>query len=628
MVNLELPDGLRYMGSLVKITGGLSEGQVLQRRGTRGADVVISGESKLDGAVTATISQTGKPLKGWKDREVGASAKGHFKITLKDIPTGGLYSLKLSAGAKSATIRSFYVGDVWLLAGQSNMQGVGDMNGAAKPDKLIRVFTMGRVWQLAEDPLHVLGESPDIVHNDGLQFSAKRAAEYRANNPKGVGPGMFFAREMLARTGVPQGLIATAHGGTSMAQWNPDLRVEGGRSLYYSMLESAKATGQPVAGVLWYQGESDAMPEPAPKYTAAMKKLVATTRRDLRAPTLPWVTVQIGRYIFDGIGKWWNVIREEQRKLPAVIRHLETVPTIDLPLDDGIHIGSDGYVELGKRMASAAARLVLGQKELRPPQLRKIHSPIRSRYGWYQDVEFESVQGALTAGSEPRGFAYVDAEHKVSPRIHRISLRGKVARLHIGGDALDGIKLGYGLGFDPACNITDSRGISLPAFGPLTFNRARAMLPFVMTWRKTELLPVQQPLDRLPCVVVKGVVKTYEGGFVNENAEWRGKAGQVYFSSVLKLPEAMKLRFFMGYDGPFRMWVDGKSFFTDMNGINPCIADESSKLTTLSRGQHVVTVAMDTNEGCAWGFFLRFERMEVSAKDRRDGTFSRPEYLV
>lgn len=567
-------------------------------------------------------------MPGWNAKPVGTSAKGRFKIKLWGIPVGGPYKLSISGGTQTTSIKSLFVGDVWLMAGQSNMQGVGNMDGAARPDKLIRVFTMGRSWRLAEDPLHVLGESPDKVHNDGLQYSAKRAADYRKNNPKGVGPGMFFAKEMLARTGVPQGLIATAHGGTSMEQWNPTHRTKGGDSLYYSMLESARATGQPVAGVLWYQGESDAGPDAAPKYTAAMKKLVATTRRDLRLPALPWVTVQIGRFVSEGIGNWWNVVRDEQRRLPAVIKHLETVPTIDLPLDDGIHIGSDGYVELGRRMASAAARLVLGQREMRPPQLRKIHSPVRSPYGWYQDVEFDSVKGALTAGAEPRGFAYLDAEHKASPRIHRISLRGKVVRLHLGGDSLNGMKLGYGTGFDPVCNIVDGRGVSLPAFGPLAFNKSRAMLPFVETWRKSEMLPVKQPLDKLPCVPVRGTVKTYAGGFVNENTEWRGKAGQVYFSAVLKLKEATKLRFFMGYDGPFRAWVDGQPFFTDMLGTNPCVADESNKVAALDRGRHVVTVAMDTNDGCAWGFFLRFERMGVSAEDRRDGTFERPEYLV
>ena len=56
------------------------------------------------------------------------------------------------------------MGDVWVLAGQSNMQGCGEMSGAAKPHPLVRAFSMARVWRLATDPLHILPESPDSCH--------------------------------------------------------------------------------------------------------------------------------------------------------------------------------------------------------------------------------------------------------------------------------------------------------------------------------------------------------------------------------------------------------------------------------------------------------------------------------
>ena len=144
------------------------------------------------------------------------------------------------------------------MAGQSNMQGIGNMSGKAKPHPLIRAFSMRREWRAAEDPLHLLEESPDICHTE-KQCSAKAGEELRRNAIKGVGVGVFFAREMFERSGgVPQGLICVAHGGTSMQQWSPERKKLGGGSLYASMLTSVKATGQPVAGLLWYQGESDA----------------------------------------------------------------------------------------------------------------------------------------------------------------------------------------------------------------------------------------------------------------------------------------------------------------------------------------------------------------------------------
>ena len=44
-----------------------------------------------------------------------------------------------------------------------------------------------------------------------------------------------------------------------MEQWNPAKKEQGGNSLYGSMLRQVKLAGGKVRGVLWYQGESDAM---------------------------------------------------------------------------------------------------------------------------------------------------------------------------------------------------------------------------------------------------------------------------------------------------------------------------------------------------------------------------------
>jgi len=60
------------------------------------------------------------------------------------------------------------------------------------------------------------------------------------------------------------------HGGTSMAQWSPPLRNKGGASLYGAMMRRYEKLGQPIAGLLWYQGESDANREAASVYTQKM----------------------------------------------------------------------------------------------------------------------------------------------------------------------------------------------------------------------------------------------------------------------------------------------------------------------------------------------------------------------
>ena len=135
----------------MNILSGLSNGQVLQRLGSRGATVLLHGISTEHGPVRATLFKANAALKGWNKRAVGKIVRGKFSVKLSSIPVGGPYRLRLEAGGQRADIASFFVGDVWILAGQSNMEGLGDMTGPAKPHPLIRAFSMRHEWRLAGD---------------------------------------------------------------------------------------------------------------------------------------------------------------------------------------------------------------------------------------------------------------------------------------------------------------------------------------------------------------------------------------------------------------------------------------------------------------------------------------------
>ena len=275
------------------VSHGLMTGQVLQRLKS-GAKATVTGSCSGSGDVLATIVSGKKKLKGWMDKKVGRASGGAFTAKLDGVPVGGPYTVTLACGAENVAIKDVSVGDVWLLAGQSNMQGCGNMADAPAPHNKVHAFYMDRRWGVAQEPIHFLEESPDPVHcatpltPDAIK-KAKKAAL------KGVGPAIYFGKEMVKRSGgVPQGFICTAHGGTSMQQWSPDKSSEGGKSLYGSMKLSIDACGQPVAGVLWYQGESDANQNDAQVYTQRMKDLItairlhaAGWRSQAREP--PWV---------------------------------------------------------------------------------------------------------------------------------------------------------------------------------------------------------------------------------------------------------------------------------------------------------------------------------------------------
>ena len=193
-------------------------------------------------------------------------------------------------------IHDVLVGDLWVLAGQSNMEGVGDLVDVETPLPFVHSYQSRERWAVAEEPLHWLGESPQLVHHKlgGREQVPDEPDPRDIGRIKGAGLGLTFAKTRYAQTGIPVGLIPSAHGGTSMQQWDPARKGEGGGSLYGATLSRFQSTGGKVAGILWYQGESDANPNDLPLYKDRMTKLVQSFRADFGQPNLPFYIVQIG----------------------------------------------------------------------------------------------------------------------------------------------------------------------------------------------------------------------------------------------------------------------------------------------------------------------------------------------
>ena len=384
---------------------------------------------------------------------------GKARVTLDsgetlELPVGGFYQV---AGAKKVL-----VGDLWVLAGQSNMEGVGDLSEVETSHPLVHSFQSRESWAPAEEPLHWLGESPRPVHH--VLWGQPVPTEVPLRDParaKGAGLGLSFAKARVEQRGVPVGLVPAAHGGTSMQQWDPASKGQGGHSLYGATLERVKAVGGKVAGILWYQGESDANPTDAALYESRMTTLVQSFRADLGQPDLPFYYVQLGGFVTDpdpGLVSGWNSVRESQRTWQSSLSNVGMVSAIDCGLDDGIHIDTAGLKTLGKRLAAVAS----GQPA---PALKSVaFEPDR---GWLR-VSFDHVQGTLQAHGRPAGFTLRDAGGRELPLIYKITLDGPDALLKITDPAgLPGASLWYGWGLAPYCNVTDATGAAVPALGPV-----------------------------------------------------------------------------------------------------------------------------------------------------------------
>jgi sialate O-acetylesterase len=603
----------------MKITVGLFDNMVLQRGKDGRCNQRVEGECAGNVAGPVTMAVSGLPA-----RKVGSARGCRFMAAIKGLPVGGPYTIKLSVGQDSIVVRNVLVGDVWILAGQSNMQGIGYRKDRLKPNPLVRAFYMDDHWDVAQDPLHDLGIAVDRVHDKAA--IAKHI---------GTGPGVAFGQTLHKLTGVPQGLIACAHGGTSMAQWSPSLKDRGGESLYGALHRRFIKNGARVAGVFWYQGCSDTDSPAAEQYTENMRGFIRSLRRDFKNPSLPVVIVQIARLCRANVNvAGWNSIRDQQRLLPTRIKNVLTVPTIDLSLDDAIHISGRDVHRVGRRGAEAMAVLKFRSQKLLPPiQLKRVVVQ-RDRVAGAMNVlvSFRNVSGSLKARGRAAGFALSDDRVTVAGDvIYETELLGDKVLLKSGLPPMEfGERhLFYGFGSSPYCNITDNADRSLPAFGPIPIFAASAYAPAVIRLQVSALQPsagrleaLNYPTDLPALSFASRIFDNNSWNFCNLHPELSAREPEdllVYFSSRVHCEETMKVEVSIGYDGPVKVWFDGKEIYCDPDGINPAIIDDVKLPVTMSAGEHQVIIALGSNHGKAWGIFLRYIRVDVPLSLLRKG---------
>ena len=436
---------------------------------------------------------------------------------LVGVPTGGPYSISVTIEIKGTEIPGhqtgpFFVGDLWVLAGQSNMQGVGDLVDVTPPNPRVSSLGMDGKWAEAVEPLHWLVDSPDPVHSGDPASRVKRSESEHKSRSKGTGLGLPFASTMVQATNAPIGLVPCAHGGTSMEQWNPNKKGEGGKSLYGSMLRQFKLAGGKVKGILWYQGESDSMGgQPlADAFSKTFTDFIAAVRADFGQPELPFYYVQIGRFVNPGDPKPWNTVQDAQRRIVDEVPNTAVVSVIDLELDDGIHVGTAGLKRVGRRLAEIALREQFGQSGGTTPTLDRVFKGANSTLV----VKFKGVNrtnaptpgsnnqpmmmggmggmgggmGGMGGGAMPRtvpgglkpqrhiaGFSIRKADGKEIPLIFEamVGTSRDTVVLKLNGGIPEGASLWYGWGLDPYCNLTDTLDMAVPVFGPIALDKIK-----------------------------------------------------------------------------------------------------------------------------------------------------------
>lgn len=241
--------------------------------------------------------------------------------------------------------------DVYLLAGQSNMDGRG----------LIDDLTDEQ--QAPVDEAIVFYRSVPRT-SDGWQTLAPGFSvppKYKGAFPSPTfGPEMGFARSMLkAQPDTKLALIKGSKGGTSLrADWKAGVRgnFESQGPRYRDFIETIRmATNQlrergdefRIRGLLWHQGESDSKSS-TEVYSRRLNQLVVRIREDIGVPDLPVVVGEV----FD------NEKRDNVRAaIQSVAQKSASVGLVSsegtATSDPGTHFDAPSQLLLGKRYATA-----------------------------------------------------------------------------------------------------------------------------------------------------------------------------------------------------------------------------------------------------------------------------------
>lgn len=315
--------------------------------------------------ITVCRESDNEPVIWWTKCE---SDGKNWSATLK-IPAGGPYAIYTCMrerenpdwsewASPGDMVRHIGVGDLYLIAGQSNAVGYGKDFIDDPPELGVHMQCNNGVWDIASHPL----STRDTHHHlptDGTHVT-------------GHSMYLSFAKALKRDLGYPIGLIPAALGGVALSRWNPE---EDG-VLYHNAIARIRDCGGKIKGILWYQGCSDTTTEEAAySYSRRFGKMVEHFRKDL-GEEVPVFTMQIAyandhRYPIES--DLWGVVRQQQVDCAEKIPGVYILPTSDSMMSDMVHISAAANLRLGQLLAKQVLTVLYGKRYMCcPPKLTGI----------------------------------------------------------------------------------------------------------------------------------------------------------------------------------------------------------------------------------------------------------------
>lgn len=390
----------------------------------------------------AKAGKTVKVTTSWNNQTATAKADKDGRWLVKVATPKASYEpleITFDDGDGQVSIKNVVAGEVWICAGQSNMEmpvkgfwmcPVKDYNNVvidAKNHKGVRSVKI-----------------PSVMSSKPLDDAQ---CEWRICSPNNVGEfsatGYFFARKMHEALDIPIGLIEANKGGTRVESWLTKENLEKHTSDPTDSVEISKKWAQfdylrsllwgngtfnpilnyTVKGILYYQGCSN-VGDPGDQYSERMKLLAEQWRGQIGLGEIPFYFVQIAPYRYDDDNNATSgaFLREQQFKASKMIPNSSLVCTNDLVYPyEYSQIHPTQKQQVGERLAyTALARdygfegLMYQSPEYKDMQIKDDAIFIHLDNNYHTDAPFEDIEGFEVAG-EDKVFYPAKAQHFWQP---------------------------------------------------------------------------------------------------------------------------------------------------------------------------------------------------------------------
>ena len=358
------------MQAKVRLHHLVSDNMVIQQQ----TDVRLWGWAKPGRRVVATTSWSAQRAEAKADRQ------GRWLLTVQS-PRASYTPLSVTFddGDGAVTIRNVLAGEVWVCAGQSNME------------MPVKGFGNCPVQNYNQEVIHAAGarqvRSAKIPSIMRMTPQEDADTHWRECSPQTVGDfsatGYFFAKLVNRALDIPVGLIEANKGGTRVESWltkenlerytqeptdsmgivNHKKEWDYHRAMLWGNGTFSPIVNYTVRGILFYQGCSN-VGDPGDQYSERLKLLVDQWRSQFRLGDIPFYFVQIAPFVSGNADGTWNAeLQEQQYKASKAIANSGLVCTNDCVLPyEGEQIHPSQKQKVGERLAYLALNKTYGMK--------------------------------------------------------------------------------------------------------------------------------------------------------------------------------------------------------------------------------------------------------------------------